>query len=54
MLQQDHHKIKVNDQKEKVQYRHGRGAQYNTKNRFRKNEIIQEHIEAVDAGRSKT
>jgi DNA repair photolyase len=48
MLQQDHHKVKANEQEEKVQYRHGRGAQFNTKNRFIKNEITQENVEAVD------
>ena len=46
MLQQNHHK--VNEQEEKVQYMRGRGAQYNTKNRFIKNEITQENVEAVD------
>ncbi len=48
MLQQDHHKIKANQQEENVQYKYGRGAQYNTKIRFIKNEITQEHVEAVD------
>ena len=47
-LQQDHHKVKADEQGEKVQYRHGRGAQFNTKNRFIKNEFTQENVEAVD------
>ena len=31
-----------------VQYLKGRGAQYNPKNRFLKNEIVKEHIEGID------
>ncbi|MGF2411366.1 MAG: PA0069 family radical SAM protein, partial [Ferruginibacter sp.] len=48
MLQQDHHKVKANEQAEKVQYHHGRGAQFNTKNRFIKDEVTQENTEAID------
>ena len=33
-LQQDHHKVSATQQEEKVQYLAGRGAQFNTKNRF--------------------
>lgn len=33
---------------EGMQYQHGRGAQFNTKNRFLLHEISQEHIEAID------
>src|SRR5678809_1212650 len=29
-------------------YKKGRGAQYNTKNKFLKNEITREHIEGID------
>ena len=31
-----------------VQYLKGRGAQFNPKNRFLKNERVKEHIEAID------
>ncbi len=48
MLQQDHHKVKATEQEENVQYHHGRGAQFNTKNRFLKDEITQENTEAID------
>jgi hypothetical protein len=48
MLQQDHHKVKATEQEEKVQYHHGRGAQINIKNRFLKDEITQENVEAID------
>ena len=37
-LQQDHHKVSVKEQSEEVQYIPGRGAQFNTKNRFLKDE----------------
>ena len=59
-LQQDHYKItpkKIennippnNEEQENQvpQYLQGRGAQFNTKNRFIKNEKTREHIEAVD------
>src|SRR6187397_3092328 len=47
-LQQDHHKISANDQEEKTQYKHGRGAQFNYKNKFIKNESTKEHVEAID------
>jgi DNA repair photolyase len=30
------------------EYKKGRGAQFNTKNRFEKNELTREHIEAID------
>jgi len=33
---------------EAAQYLHGRGAQFNTKNRFLKNESSREHVEGVD------
>ncbi len=47
-LKQDHHKVSATQQEEKVQYLAGRGAQFNTKNRFLKDEKTQEHIEGVD------
>ena len=47
-LQQDHHKVSAKEQSEEVQYIPGRGAQFNTKNRFLKDEITQEHIEGID------
>lgn len=43
---QDHFKVKVKKQEE--QYLTGRGAQFNTKNRFQKHETTKEHIEAID------
>ncbi len=43
---QDHFKVKVKKQEE--QYLTGRGAQFNTKNRFHKHETTKEHIEAID------
>ncbi len=47
-LKQDHYKVKVTEQQETTQYKTGRGAQINTKNRFLKNEKTKEHIEAID------
>ena len=47
-LKQDHYKVKASEQEEKTQYKTGRGAQINTKNRFLKNETSREHIEAID------
>jgi DNA repair photolyase len=58
-LQQDHYKVKpVNHDAAKVSptggdlegspYHAGRGAQFNTKNRFLKNEVTKEHIEGID------
>ena len=47
-LKQDHHKVSASHQEEKIQYLAGRGAQFNTKNRFLKDEKTQEHIEGVD------
>ena len=58
-LQQDHHKAKPQSKlsnqdsasdglSETVPYIAGRGAQFNTKNRFLKNEITQEHVEGID------
>ena len=36
------------DEKENNEYLKGRGAQFNTKNRFLKNERVKEHIEGID------
>ena len=47
-LQQDHHKVNPFVKDEKLQYHEGRGAQYNTKNRFLKNETVKEQVEAID------
>ncbi len=47
-LKQDQHKVKASVQDEKVQYQQGRGAQFNTKNRFLKDEKTKEHAEAID------
>jgi DNA repair photolyase len=58
-LRQDHHKVKPvdtaaaliqgnEDGPGKTAYMHGRGAQFNTKNRFKKDEQTKEHIEGID------
>ena len=47
-LKQDHHKVSAASQEESVQYIQGRGAQFNTPNRFLKTEITKEHVEAID------
>ena len=47
-LPQDHYKMKAAEQDEKTQYLQGRGAQFNTKNKFLKNENTREHIEGID------
>jgi DNA repair photolyase len=47
-LQQDHFKVAVKEQEESQQYLQGRGAQFNTKNRFLKDERTREHIEGID------
>ena len=47
-LKQDHHKVSPAQQEGSIQYLTGRGAQFNTKNRFLKNEVTQEHMEAID------
>jgi DNA repair photolyase len=36
------------EKEETTQYHHGRGAQYNTKNKFLINEVSKEHVEAID------
>jgi DNA repair photolyase len=47
-LQQDHFKVATKQQEKETQYLPGRGAQFNTKNRFLKNESTREHIEGID------
>ncbi len=47
-LKQDHHKVSATLQEENVQYKTGRGAQFNTKNRFITNESTKENVEAID------
>jgi DNA repair photolyase len=47
-LKQDHYKVAIRDKEEADQYKQGRGAQFNTKNRFLKNESTREHIEGID------
>lgn len=47
-LQQDHFKVAAQQKEEGDQYLSGRGAQFNTKNKFLKNQNVQEHIEAID------
>lgn len=47
-LPQDHFKVAATDKEDDQQYLQGRGAQYNTKNRFLKNENTREHIEGID------
>jgi DNA repair photolyase len=47
-LQQDHFKVEAKEKEESQQYLQGRGAQFNTKNRFLKDERTREHIEGID------
>ena len=47
-LKQDHFKVTAQDKGEEDQYLEGRGAQFNTKNKFVKNQSVQEHIEGID------
>ncbi len=47
-LQQDHYKVTATGKNEEDQYLQGRGAQYNTKNKFLKDEVTREHIEGID------
>ena len=47
-LQQDHYKVKPKEETEESVYHHGRGAQFNPKNRFLKNESSKENVEAID------
>src|SRR5918993_6118848 len=57
-LRQDHHKVKPvsaakivgagSNETEADHYLHGRGAQFNTKNKFKKDEVTREHVEGID------
>ena len=55
-LQQDHHKVKPHLHEQpmisvlggKGEYHEGRGAQFNTKNKFIKNEVTRENVEGID------
>lgn len=47
-LPQDHFKMSIKGKEESDQYIQGRGAQFNTKNKFLKNELTREHIEGID------
>lgn len=47
-LKQDHFKVSRQKQEEGNEYLSGRGAQFNTTNRFLKNQQVKEEIEAID------
>lgn len=47
-LKQDHYKVSAKEKEEAEQYLQGRGAQFNTKNRFLRDEVTREHVEAID------
>ena len=47
-LQQDHFKVTAQQKEEGDQYLAGRGAQFNTKNKFLKDQQTKEHIEGID------
>jgi DNA repair photolyase len=47
-LPQDHFKVSAKTKEESDQYKTGRGAQFNTRNRFLKTELTKEHIEGID------
>src|SRR5882724_5372617 len=47
-LQQDNFKVAAKQKEEAEQYLPGRGAQFNTRNRFLKDERSREHIEGID------
>ena len=47
-LKQDHHKVTASAKNEQQQYVNGRGAQFNTKNRFLKSEQAKTHVEGID------
>src|SRR5438477_7913765 len=47
-LQKDHYKLAPKEKEEDARYLQGRGAQFNTKNRFLKDERTKEHVEAID------
>ena len=47
-LKQDHFKVASQQKEESDQYLAGRGAQFNTKNKFLKDQQVKEHVEAID------
>jgi DNA repair photolyase len=47
-LKQDHFKVAAQQKEEDDQYITGRGAQFNTKNKFLKNQNVREHVEGID------
>ena len=47
-LKQDHYKVTPKKEEEGDNYKKGRGAQINTKNRFLKDERVREHVEGID------
>jgi len=47
-LKQDHFKVAAQQKEEGDQYLAGRGAQFNTKNKFLRDQQVKEHIEAID------
>jgi DNA repair photolyase len=47
-IKQDSHRVTPKKAEEEDNYYKGRGAQYNTKNRFHKHETIREHVEGID------
>lgn len=47
-VRQDAVRVKAKPMEEKDQYLQGRGAQINTRNKFLKDELSREHIEAID------
>lgn len=47
-LPTDHHRVQGIAQAGDKQYKEGRGAQFNTRNKFLKNETVKEHAEGID------
>jgi DNA repair photolyase len=47
-IKQDHYRVAPRKMDENENYKKGRGAQINTKNRFLKDQHVQEHVEGID------
>jgi len=47
-INQDHYRVSPKKNEEGDNYQKGRGAQINTKNRFLKDQRVQEHVEGID------
>src|SRR6266540_4632768 len=47
-INQDHYRVSPKKAEEGDNYQKGRGAQINTKNRFLKDQRVQEHVEGID------